>query len=378
MFRGDTPNYSRKWTRWWFTEKSTDLLKDVAFNEEHMIRGTNRYLGLSLLIPVLFTVITTPAITQEKNQNGEEQTDRQISEQQEKRIKKLIQQLGSKNYKKRKKATNQLVEIGKPVVPYVRKKVDADNPELRKRAISVLKQLGEWKSVDRLVEERVEIFRKSISDKDMFSWNPQNAGSRAHSWQWKRKLREISDEYNSADDFLHSEVINRLMEDRNALNETAIHNLSVLLRKAEEEAVPAAVDALVTLADTDEEEIRGRSLVSLRELFRPDQGERIKPVVERAIASDNWRLKVEGLRLADKIRTSDMVSTLLNLLDHDKPLIRYEAFYSLTRITGRFNYFNAWWDEKRRKEVVKNWKTWWKKNKEDFTPVPLTKNNKEN
>ncbi len=343
-----------------------------------MIRGTNRYLGLSLLIPVLFTVITTPAITQEKNQNGEEQTDRQISEQQEKRIKKLIQQLGSKNYKKRKKATNQLVEIGKPVVPYVRKKVDADNPELRKRAISVLKQLGEWKSVDRLVEERVEIFRKSISDKDMFSWNPQNAGSRAHSWQWKRKLREISDEYNSADDFLHSEVINRLMEDRNALNETAIHNLSVLLRKAEEEAVPAAVDALVTLADTDEEEIRGRSLVSLRELFRPDQGERIKPVVERAIASDNWRLKVEGLRLADKIRTSDMVSTLLNLLDHDKPLIRYEAFYSLTRITGRFNYFNAWWDEKRRKEVVKNWKTWWKKNKEDFTPVPLTKNNKEN
>jgi hypothetical protein len=70
--------------------------------------------------------------------------------------------------------------------------------------------------------------------------------------------------------------------------------------------------------------------------------------------------------LLERTKDTGFIPELIKLLKSDDVEMRFHAGFTLGRLTRHAIRFNAYWKKERRDSAIKEYESWWEKNKDTF------------
>jgi HEAT repeat protein len=211
-------------------------------------------------------------------------------------IRKLIEQLGHKDYKKRESAQKRLIRIGADVLPVLRRAEENEDPEVRQRVKDII-SIIRW-GVD---SYRRETIRKWILE-------PQ----RSDFWKRREQFVRLGD---SAVQVLQD----CLRDDKRKVRERAIEALGWI-------GGPEVVTSLLLALDDREKSVRYKALDAIGRTRDP----RATPVLLKLVRGKDPVVRGKAIWALGQIGDERALPVLLDLTGRETPsYIRNSAIYAL-------------------------------------------------
>lgn len=283
---------------------------------------------------------------------GGDLTDAQKTE-----LNRLLDQLGNDDWEVRERATMALqnaIASGRPIVIYLAERMKSPDIEVRDRVRGLLLDSGQWDASPELLAEKAHAFVADCEAREMVAW-----------------------------------YIDANVEPSPAMTEENQRTLAILLRN------PAGIEAVLGPFEKKGEIYRRNVAWIVATNLSPGAAKLLLKASEdadymvRAFAAYGWGRLADGAYLGSlQVLTTDRngivraaaaiaierlpdvgdVPVLLTLLGDEEPMVRYHAFYTLARLTGRDGGYDAWYPAARREAAIAGWRQWWEENKATWEP----------
>lgn len=272
------------------------------------------------------------------------------------RVAPLIGQLADDEWEVRERATSALIGIGSACAgPVVEAMNRSDSAEVRTRARRILLAIGAWRMDPGLVREKVQELLEVLRDGEVVVWNPESRAAPLD------LLEQYDDRF--GDLYAEPRSVPPLVEALADDDPTFVANVAWCLgRTGSREAVPA-LRAIVGRTEI-EEHTRAIALAALARIGDAASA----PTVTQALGDPSLMVRQAAAIVAERLGEKSAVPVLIGLLEDGDAALRFNAFYTLARMTGeRFGY-NAFAAPERRAGAVGTWRAWWTEHGSGFEP----------
>ncbi|MBI4835531.1 MAG: hypothetical protein HY811_12030 [Planctomycetes bacterium] len=272
----------------------------------------------------------------------------------EKRIKELIPQLNAEEWQDRENAMEELIKMGKMVIPFAIEAYNSSEPEVKMRAKKILNTTGGWIRIPALAEERIRALLSEIDTKDLRpeylvdSWSLRYYGALS-SYQLQRATADLYKGLKSAG----SEVVPALVKNLETTTEPI--NKAILLYIIGKLPSKESTSAVAKMVNDSNDSVKYLALDALGKL----KDENAVPELIKAGQSSDENMRILAYGGLSNYRTKEATNFLLKGLSDDNPMVRVTACSSLSRISSgeRFGY-NPYDSKPSRAAAVACWQKW--------------------
>jgi HEAT repeat protein len=232
----------------------------------------------------------------------------------EKQVQSLIESLPSSDPVITEESRRELLEIGRPAVPYLLKALETAKPDLRYTIVEILCDLRDERAVNHLI--------KLLADRDEYTASIASMAARA--------LGRIGSN--------------------------------------------VAIPPLMKVITSTDVELRYESIRALGLLRAQDA----LPLIREAVSDTaqtfmNYFIRATAIQALGRLKDAASVKTLIPLLKNtdiepatEEPIVKY-VIKSLEYITDfKTGNISHRTDPKKKEEIIKAWEDWWEKNKQNY------------
>lgn len=269
-------------------------------------------------------------------------------------IDRYIRRLAAEEVAERDRATRRLWQIGKPAVnKLVRVHGSSEDREVRARAEAILLALGEYDAVPEVLDRRLRSLLEGLEARNsmLVYWDP----AQTYPWSIEPYLYTymITDHAMLSSESSLKRLAAMLPDEANVTRRV---NIAALLMAFDSGAATEAI--LKHLPN--ETDVRTAALLRCAVGWGGEEGRR--SVIE-GLEGDDLASRRAGFMAADRAAHPEVVDALLKLLDSKDQETRFNAAYTLERLTGGAIEINGFWPEKRYAAAAERARDWWGKNR---------------